>query len=60
VNKIIHVGDSLFEVLGTQKVITADEKGTDYWKERWGADAVLRNGDLYYFCRNVLDAEWSE
>jgi hypothetical protein len=60
VAKIIHVGGKLFEVLGTQKVKTTDEKGTDYWKEKWGADTVLRNGDLYYFCRNILEAEWTE
>ncbi len=59
-NKIIHVGDSLFAVLGTQKVITTDEKGTAHWKEKWHADTVLRNGDLYYFCRTVLEAEWTE
>ena len=58
--KIIHVGDTLFEVLGTQMVITTDKKGTEYWKEKWGADAVLKNGDLYYFCRNVLEAEWTD
>ena len=59
-SKIIHVKDSLYEVLGTQTVKTTDEKGTDYWKEQWGADTVLRNDDLYYFCRNVLEAEWTE
>ena len=58
--KIIHVGDTLFEVLGTQMVIATDKKGTEYWKEKWGADAVLKNGDLYYFCRNVLEAEWTD
>ena len=59
-SRIIHVKDSLYEVLGTQAVKTTDEKGTDYWKEKWGADTVLRNDDLYYFCRNVLEAEWTE
>ena len=59
-SKIIHVKDSLYEVLGTQKVKTTDEKGSDYWKEKWGADTVLRNDDLYYFCRTVLEAEWTE
>ena len=59
-SKIINVGDNLFEVLGTQKVKTTDEKGTDYWKERWSADTVLKDEDLYYFCRNVLEAEWTE
>ena len=41
-------------------VIATDKKGTEYWKEKWGADAVLKNGDLYYFCRNVLEAEWTD
>jgi hypothetical protein len=60
VNRIIHVNDNVFQVLGTQKVNTTDEKGAAYWKEKWGADTVLRNGDLYYFCRNVIEAEWTE
>jgi hypothetical protein len=60
VSKIIHVEDSLYEVLGTQTVKITDKKGTDYWKEKWGADTILRNDDLYYFCKNVLEAEWTE
>ena len=58
--KIINVGNRLFEILGTQKVKSTDKKGTEHWKEKWGADTVLKNGDLYYFCRNVLEAEWTE
>jgi len=58
--KIINVHNDMFEVLGTQRVKTTDEKGTDYWKEKWGTDTVLKNGDLYYFCRKVLEAEWTE
>ena len=57
-SKIINVGDNLFEVLGTQKVKTTDEKGTDYWKKRWRANSVLRNGDTFYYCRKFLDAEY--
>ncbi len=36
------------------------EKGTDYWKKCWGADYVLRNGNDYYYCRLVIDAEFED
>jgi hypothetical protein len=60
IGQIIKIRDVLYEVLGTMDVERSNDKGTEYWKEKWGADIVLRNGDLYYFCRNVLEAEWTE
>ena len=37
-----------------------EEKGTEYWKKQWGADNVLRNGNDYYYCRTVIDAEFED
>ena len=41
-------------------VESSNEKGTEYWKERWGLDTVLRNGNEYYYCRTVIDAEFED
>ena len=60
IGQIINVGDTLYEVLGTMSVERSNDKGTDYWKERWGADNVLRNGNDYYYCRTVIDAEFED
>jgi len=58
--KIINVDDTLYEVLGKQSVKSTDEEGSEVWKDRWRADTILRNGDLYYFCRNVIEAEFKD
>ena len=31
-NKIINVNDTLYECLGIMSIESADEKGTEYWK----------------------------
>ena len=59
-DRIINVNDTMYYILGTQGVSQTDRLGTDYWKKCWGADNVLRNGDLYYFVRVVLDAEFHD
>ncbi len=58
--KIIEVNDDLYELLGSQSVQETDIEGSDVWKNRWGADTLLRNGDVYYFCRKVIDAEFED
>ena len=58
--RIITVDDERYEVLGTQSVQQVDEEGSDVWKDRWRADTILRNGDLYYFCRKVIEAEFKD
>ena len=60
IGQIINVGDTLYEVLGIMSVERSNDKGTDYWKERWGADNVLRNGSDYYYCRIIIDAEFED
>ena len=60
VNKIINSNDILYEILGSMLIVNADEEGTDIWKERWGADTLLRHDDMYYFCRKVIDVEFED
>ena len=58
INRIIKINDVLYEFLGTMSVKSSDEKGTEYWKEKWRSDTVLRNGNDYYYCRTIIDAEF--
>ena len=60
IGRIVNVNDTLYEVLGTMSVERSNDKGTDYWKERWGADNVLRNGNDYYYCRVIINAEFED
>ena len=41
-------------------VEVANKKGTEYWKERWGADTVLRSGKDFYFCMDIIEAEFED
>ena len=58
--KIITINDTLYECLGVMSVESSNEKGTDYWTKQWGADTVLRNGNDFFYCRTVLDAEFED
>ena len=60
INRIIKVNDVLYECLGTMSVESSEIKGTEYWKKQWGADNVLRNGNVYYYCRTIIDAEFED
>ena len=60
IGRIIKANDELYELLGTQSVPETEVKGTEYWKEKWGANTVLRNGDIFYFCRSVINAEFED
>ena len=60
IGQIINVNDTLYEVLGTMSVERSNDKGTDYWKKRWGADNVLKTGNDYYYCRVIIDAEFED
>lgn len=57
--RFIEVNGILYHVKGTQRVATTDIKGGDYWKDKWNVDTILRNGDMYYFCQTVIDAEFT-
>ena len=60
IGRIVNVNDTLYEVLGIMTVERSNEKGTEYWKEKWGSDAVLRNGNDYYYCRFIINAEFED
>ena len=60
IGRIVNVNDTLYEVLGIMTVERSNEKGTEYWKERWGSDSVLRNGSDYYYCRIIINAEFED
>jgi hypothetical protein len=60
INRIIKVNDVLYECLGFMSAESSEIKGTEYWKERWGADTVLRSDDVYYYCRTIIDAEFED
>ena len=60
IGKIINIRDVLYEVLGIMSVDSSNDKGTEYWKEKWGSDSVLRNGNDYYYCRTIIDAEFED
>ena len=45
---------------GKIECISSDKKGTEYWKGQWGADNVLRNGNVYYYCRVIINAEFED
>ena len=42
-DRIIKIGDTMYYIKGTMDAEKAQNKGTEYWKRCWGADAVLRN-----------------
>ena len=60
IGQIVNVNDTLYEVLGIMSVERSNDKGTEYWKEKWGADNVLRNGNDYYYCRVIINAEFED
>ena len=58
-NKLIFVKDELYIVLGTASVKVT--KDTEKLKEQYSlADAVLRNGNVYYICMKAIEAEFEE
>ncbi len=57
--KIIKVNDDRYMILGT--VLVDSGYNTEELKSMWRlADAVLRNGNQYYICSKIIDAEFFE
>ena len=57
--KIITINDDRYMILGTASVDcgwTTEELKSQYSL----ADAVLRNGNEYYICSKLINAEWEE
>jgi len=58
-NKLISTNDRLYYVLGTVSVDSGFS--VDELKRMWRlADAVLKNGNVYYVCNGIIDAEFEE
>ena len=58
--KLITVNDDLYVICGTvlaEKVITSTEELKSQYRL---ADTVLRNGDSYYICQKINDAEFED
>ena len=60
IGQIVKINDVLYECLGTMSEERSNDKGTDYWKERWGADTVLRSRNDYYYCSTIIDVEFED
>jgi hypothetical protein len=58
--RIIKVKDTLYYILGKMDAISSEKKSTEYWKKQWKADTVLRNGSNYYYCMDVIEAEFED
>jgi len=60
--KLIKLNDVMYFVRGTVSAKVADASGgTEELKKRYNnVDTVLRNGDKYYFCDTIRDAEFTD
>tara|TARA_X000001382_G_C3151101_1_gene173011 strand:- start:836 stop:1033 length:198 start_codon:yes stop_codon:yes gene_type:complete len=61
--RIISANNDRYVVLGTvlaKKVIKLVNAPQELKKLYNLADAVLLNGDTYYICNKIIDAEWKE
>ena len=57
--KFITVNDGLYVVRGTVLADKVTTISTNELKNRYSlADTVLRNGDSFYICMKVIDAEY--
>jgi len=60
--KLIKLNDVMYFVRGTVSAEVAKASGgTEELKTRYkGVDTVLRNGNDYYFCEKVTEAEFTD
>jgi len=61
--RIISANNDRYVVLGTvlAKKVTKLVNAPQELKKLYNlADAVLLNGDTYYICNKIIDAEWKE
>jgi hypothetical protein len=56
VKKIISSNDDLYLVKGKVSVNTTFT--TTELKKQWSADTILRNGDTYFVCEKIIEAEF--
>ena len=59
--QIINVNDDRYVVQGTVSAYKVTDTTTDQLKEKYSlADTVLRNGDTFYICMKIIDAEFED
>ena len=59
--QIINVNDDRYVVCGTVSAHKVTHITTDQLKDRYSlADTVLRNGDTFYVCMKIIDAEFED
>tara|TARA_R100001377_G_C3147571_1_gene95075 strand:- start:124 stop:312 length:189 start_codon:yes stop_codon:yes gene_type:complete len=59
--KLIDVNNDKYIVCGTVLADTVIDISTNELKKRYSlADTVLRNGDTFYICMKVIDAEFDD
>jgi len=59
--QIINVNDDRYIVQGTVSAQKVTDITTDQLKDRYSlADTVLRNGDTFYMCMKIIDAEFED
>ena len=59
--QIINVNDDRYVVQGTVSAHKVTDITTDQLKDRYSlADTVLRNGDTFYICMKMINAEFED
>jgi len=59
--KKVNLNGELYIVLGTMSIEKSVGLNTDEIRRQWRlGDIVLRNGDKYYICMKVLEAEFED
>ena len=59
--QIINVDDDRYVVQGTVSAHKVTDITTDQLKDRYSlADTVLRNGDTFYICMKIINAEFED
>jgi len=58
VPQIATVNEDRYLVLGTVPV--SSDYSPEELKQEWNADTVLRNGDLLYITRKIINAEFQD
>ena len=59
--QIINVNDDRYIVQGTVSAQKVTHLSTDELKNQYSlADTVLRNGDTFYMCMKIIDAEFED
>ena len=59
--QIINVNDDRYVAQGTVSAHKVTDITTDQLKDRYSlADTVLRNGDTFYICMKIINAEFED